>query len=215
MGLEARCQAKFGKETGVGMAYLETADVRFSGDFKRRVLLAGVHTLEARNGWLRLHGPDGVLALQLGAAAEKWLDRIRNPKSLIDKLGLKPEQRIAVLGVRDDAFDTLLAERGLTADRKLGKAPYDVILFGADSPADLDALPRCRAALAERGAIWIIYPKGRTDFKESDVLKIARGAGLVDTKVVSFSATHTGLRWVAPVVKRAATSTKAKKNAKR
>jgi len=215
MGLEAQCNAKFGKETGVGMAYLETADVRFSGDFKRRVRLAGVHKLEARDGWLRLHGPEGVLELQLGAAAEKWLDRIRNPKSLIDKIGLKPDQRIAVLGVREDAFDALLAERGLRADLKLGKTPYDVILLGADTPTDLDALPRCQAALAERGAIWIIYPKGRSDFKKSDVFRIARGAGLVDTKVVSFSATHTGLRWTVPTEKRAAPKATSKKNAKR
>jgi len=49
------------------------------------------------------------------------------------------------------------------------------------------------------GAIWIVYPKGRTEITENDVLSTGRVVGLKDVKVCSFSATHTALKFVIPV----------------
>ena len=36
---------------------------------------------------LQIEWPDGTLRLDLGPAAPKWLDKIRNPRGRIDKLG--------------------------------------------------------------------------------------------------------------------------------
>ena len=33
----------------------------------------------------------GEATFELGPKAERWAERIRNPKSLLDKLGVKPE----------------------------------------------------------------------------------------------------------------------------
>ena len=52
------------------------------------------------------------------------------------------------------------------------------------------------------GALWIVYPKGVPEIREMDVLLAGREAGLKDTKVASFSATHTALRFVIPIAKR-------------
>ena len=49
----------------------------------------------------------------------------------------------------------------------------------------------------------MVSPKGKGALvKDTDVMAAAREAGLVDTKVVSFSDTHTALKLVIPVAKR-------------
>jgi len=48
----------------------------------------------------------------------------------------------------------------------------------------------------------VIYPKGGPAIREIEVLEAGRAAGLKDVKVASFSATHTGLKFVLPVSKR-------------
>jgi hypothetical protein len=50
--------------------------------------------------------------------------------------------------------------------------------------------------------LWIVYPKGKSEIREIDVLAAGKAAGLVDVKVVAFSATHTALKFVRPKAKR-------------
>ena len=50
--------------------------------------------------------------------------------------------------------------------------------------------------------MWVVYPKGRTDPSEVDVLEAGKAAGLVDVKVARFSETHTALKFVIPVARR-------------
>ncbi len=71
-----------------------------------------------------------------------------------------------------------------------------MILFGAESVADLRRVESCRELLAPAGGLWIIYPKGRKDIAEKNVMEVGLATGMVDNKVISFSATHTGLRFV-------------------
>ena len=55
--------------------------------------------------------------------------------------------------------------------------------------------------LKPKAALWIVYPKGRPEIREIDVLTAGRAAGLKDIKVVRFSETDTALKFVAPVTK--------------
>jgi len=50
--------------------------------------------------------------------------------------------------------------------------------------------------------LWVVYPKGRKEITEGDVLGAGRKAGLKDVKVVGFSLTHTALKFVIPVERR-------------
>ena len=54
------------------------------------------------------------------------------------------------------------------------------------------------ARVCERGAMWIVYPKGIRAVTQNDVLAAGRALGLLDVKVISFSAARTALRFVAP-----------------
>jgi Protein of unknown function (DUF3052) len=127
-------------------------------------------------------------------------ERDYSHRSLVDKLGIKPGMRVAFAGVRDDDLQRDVAARGaeITDDATAG-----VVLLGVDSASDLDE----RIAAAWRrvqptGAVWVVYPKGVRSVTENDVLGAGRAAGLLDVKVVSFSPTHTALRFVAPRAKR-------------
>ncbi len=124
-------------------------------------------------------------------------------KSLLDKLGVRPDSRVAVLGVRDDTFRQQLKNR--TADVSEGRLrkDLDLIFFAADSRVELAKLERLKGSLKPNGAIWVVSLKGKqARLKDVDVIDAAIRAGLVDTKVVSFSDTHTALKLVIPVARR-------------
>jgi hypothetical protein len=124
---------------------------------------------------------------------------------LIDKLGVKPGARVAIVGKVDPggSFRALLAER--TPDVTDGDPlpDTDVILLAADSEAELSGLPDLRRRIRPNGAIWVISRKGRAaTIRYADILEAAQASGLVDNKVASFSDTHTALRLVIPVALR-------------
>jgi hypothetical protein len=121
---------------------------------------------------------------------------------LIDKLGVKREQRVAVLGVEDAEFLKDLADR--VPKYSAGKLCKDanLIFFSAEAIADLSHLKSLSRSMQRSGAIWVVYPKGQKHIREIDVINAGKNAGLVDNKVCSFSVTHTALRFVIPVARR-------------
>ena len=127
-------------------------------------------------------------------AAPSWADAILNPKGRLDKLGVKSGQRVAVLNLNDAAFNAELAGRiGTPVDGD----DLDILFCGADSPGELAAIGDLIPRLAERGAIWVVSRKGAAaGVKDVDVFAATRPLGLVDTKVCSFSDSHTALRFV-------------------
>lgn len=62
--------------------------------------------------------------------------------------------------------------------------------------AQLRKIENYRELLAVAGGLWVIYPKGRKDVTEAQMRAAGLANGMVDNKVISFSATHTGLRFV-------------------
>jgi Protein of unknown function (DUF3052) len=77
-----------------------------------------------------------------------------------------------------------------------------LVFFGADSKEALKHLSKLEPVIKRNGVIWVIAPKGQQHIKESDALAAGASAGLVDTKVVSFSDTHTAHKFVIPVGRR-------------
>ena len=201
MGAEARCVGHFNQRSSEGKALLETDFLLFRGDFRVKVPFKGIHSLTAADGRLSVGFDEGTLRLDLGAAAEKWMRKIQNPPSLMDKLGVKPGAVVSVIGIRDEAF--LIALQALAPDwKKLNKKPSDFIFLGIESPDDLGQIAKAEAQLAPAGALWVVWPKGQMHITQSHVMAAGKAVGLVDTKTVSFSVTHTALKWVIPVARR-------------
>jgi hypothetical protein len=74
-----------------------------------------------------------------------------------------------------------------------------VIFFGAETRDALRKIHLLRARLVDTGVLWIVRPKGSKAISEADVFDALRTAGLVDTKVVAFSKTHTAHKAMIPV----------------
>jgi hypothetical protein len=50
MGLEVTCEARFGKQRGVGKAHLDPEHLDFRGDFRLRIPVKSVTVVEAKRG---------------------------------------------------------------------------------------------------------------------------------------------------------------------
>jgi hypothetical protein len=74
-----------------------------------------------------------------------------------------------------------------------------VVFVGVDSEDQLDRIERSLDALAERGAIWVVHPKGRNGVADTTIFAKAKSLGLTYTKVARVSETHTAEKLVRPV----------------
>jgi hypothetical protein len=193
LGREAKVQAQFDGLLEMGRLQWEAPELIFRGatrEIWRGPQLVGI----------RAEGDDLVLAdgarFTLGDAfqAENWLKAITNPPSRLDKLGVKPHHRVALIGIEDPGFAKELAERVEVADDD--EDQLDLIFTAIDDPEDFDLLPQLARLLGEKGAIWVVFRKGKNaGVKDTDVMKAARSFGLIDTKVCSFSDKRTALRF--------------------
>ncbi len=190
------------REVFEGKAHLDSDRVTFRGGARLDLPFSQLRSAKvAPGGELVLTHAGGVATLGLGdrATAEKWALKIRYPKSLIDKLGVKPESHVVVLGVTDPEFSRQLRERLARPAGSRLVAGVNVIFFAADSAGELGRLASLKRHLQPDGAIWVVSLKGAAArIKDTEVMAAARAAGLVDNKVCGFSPTHTALRLVIP-----------------
>jgi len=204
VGNEANCAASLGKQKARGRALLETSVLIFRGDggLRLKIPLSSVKSATAVKGELRLEVPEGLAVFALGAKAEKWCEKILHPKTRSEKLGVKVDELVCVLGNFDDEFLAELGScTGTVSSGKVVGAP-DWIFLAVNSAKELAQVAKLARNLKDRAALWIVYPKGQKQITEGDVLAAGRKTGLKDVKVVGFSPTHTALKFVLPVEKR-------------
>ena len=207
MGREASCRVEFNEAVAEGKALLETDELVFrpglrgvpgsTGAFKLRIRFTEMTSVEAVDGRLEVTFPDGTARFELEAPSEaaRWAERIKNPRTLMDKLGVKPGARVAVLGVDDERFWSALSAR---TGEIVDQGPADVVVWGVDEAGDLPALGEMEDWIQPDGAIWAVWRKARRELTENHVREAALAAGLVDVKVARFSDTHSALKLVVP-----------------
>jgi hypothetical protein len=122
---------------------------------------------------------------------------VPSTRPLLDKLGVKPGAKVAVVHLDDARFISLLRERTSAIVKGRPSAPCDLVFFGAEEPSDLKRLKDLKTWIEPNGAIWVVRPKGgRSALRETDVIDAGLAAGLVDNKIASFSETHGAMRLV-------------------
>jgi hypothetical protein len=186
MGQEIKCRVEFGKEKSEGKALLETSEVLFRGGFRLKIPFQSITAMEAAGGKLKIQFTEGSAVFHLGTAAEKWADKIRNPPSRLDKLGVKNGTKVHLINKHDDDFRRELSERGAV----LEKSKPDLVFLSVKNKDQLVELAYLTAT-----PVWVIYPKGIQAVTENDVIKAGRSVGFADIKVAAFSATHTALKF--------------------
>ena len=205
MGNEANCAASLGKQKGRGKALLETAELIFRSEdeaLRLKIPFSSIKSAKAVNGELRLEIPEGLAVFALGANAEKWCEKILHPKSRMEKLGVKRDASVSVIGEFDaDFLGELRANTKNISNGNLSDGAA-WIFFSAASSKELSQIAKLGKSLKGEAALWVVYPKGQTQITENDVLASGRKAGLKDVKVVGFSPTHTALKFVIPLDRR-------------
>jgi hypothetical protein len=186
MGQELQCRVDFGQQSSTGKALLESAEIVFRGAFRLKIPWTSITGLEVSAGKLSIEYPGGPAVFHLGKAAEKWAERIRNPPSRLDKLGVKTGTKVHLIGRHDDDFRRELTARGAV----VSKSEPDLLFLAVKTKDELVEL-----AYLSTAPVWIIYPKGIKMVTENDVIAAGRAAGFVDVKVCAFSATHTALKF--------------------
>ena len=145
-------------------------------------------------------------------AAWRGSAKIRNPPTLLDKLGVKAGQDVGTIGLTDlDLLAMLRAQTTVTEyppvvagapTSEMAGAELDLVFVQVSSLADLVSLATLREWIVQNGAVWVLHPKGRADLKDTDVMAAGKVDGLVDNKVARVSETLSALRFVIPKAKR-------------
>jgi len=122
-------------------------------------------------------------------------------KPLVQKLGIKPEMRIAIVNA-PRGYGRVLGKLPSRVTRKASAVgPLDFVQFFTTERRELQrrfaALAR---ALAPAGMLWISWPKKSsgvtTDLTEDVIRAIGLAHGLVDVKVAAVDEVWSGLKFV-------------------
>ena len=202
MGSELFCTVRSGSKTASGKALLETNEIVFRGDFRLKIPFPSLKSVDVGDGELHLGWDGGSAVFELGQQAEKWAHKILHPKSTSEKLGIKPGLVISAVAMGDESFLKGVCKSSKLFSVSRGLKDSDLIFFGAKKAEELARVARLAPLLATAGALWIVYPKGKREITELQVLASGKTTGLVDVKVVSFSPTHTALKFVRPKASR-------------
>jgi hypothetical protein len=206
MGQEVACAMRRGKQRLQGRALLETTEVIFrpaNGGARLKIAFSTLKSVRAIDGELRLETADGVTTFELGPAAEKWCQKILHPKTRAEKLGVKAGVSVSLLGEFDAEFLQELCSATKSISNEKLDARSELIFLSAESSKPLASdVAKVANSIHGATALWIVYPKGKKEITENDVLTAGRKAGLKDVKVVGLSPTHTALKFVLPLSKR-------------
>jgi len=122
-------------------------------------------------------------------------------RSLLDKLGIKPGNRVYLGNMPGDYLSLLGAlPAGVRVVKSLAE-PCDFIQFFVKEKTKLEAdFPRLKKGLTPDGSLWISWPKAAskvpTDLNENIARDIGLRAGLVDVKVCAVDEVWSGLKFV-------------------
>jgi hypothetical protein len=203
MGNEVIGAVHAGKERHEGKILLETSEIIFRGaDFRLKIAFAEMREVAAADGELRVKSKSGTTVFEVGAAAENWREKILHPKTRAQKLGVKAGSQVRLDGEFDADFVKELKKSKSTIIPGGGSGPAEITFLAAGAKSSLAVIAKSTKKMKNAQALWVVYPKGKKDITEIDVISAGRKAGLKDVKVVGFSATHTALKFVLPIEKR-------------
>ena len=124
-----------------------------------------------------------------------------SPRSLVDKLGIKPGMRIAIVGAPRGFRTTLggLPDGVAVTSALRGVLPF-IHCFVKQRSLFERRFVSLKRALAQDGALWVSWPKQSsgvaTDLTEDVVREVALAGGLVDVKVCAVDDVWSGLKLV-------------------
>jgi hypothetical protein len=214
VGQELKTTLRFDGRILEGVALLEGDSLVFRDTARATTItlkFSEIFKAEANAGWLDLQTGRGLLLFELGPKAEIWAEKIKNPKALVDKLGVDAQKKVAIVGKLDADLRADLDATGAKVAKSARGKDFDVVFVAAATKKDLEKLPSVREMIKDDGGIWIVYPKnagakgakdGSAGPTEREVLTAGRTLSLTDNKVAKVDDVLTAVRFVIPVAQR-------------
>ncbi len=193
MGLEAKCVGRINGHESEGKAHCGDGELELRGDSKIRWKWSNLSSVEVHEGKLEVRSGDEYAELVLGDQAEKWRYAILNPKSRMDKFGLKPGMKYQLWGDFDGEFPG--EARAIAGDTSTA-SEANCVFVRLHGEEDLPKLIDARQSIAQNGMVWAIWIKGRKEFGETRVREYGLANGLVDVKIASVSPTLTSMKFM-------------------
>lgn len=187
-GQKVNCKADFASD-----------HVTFSGGRRGEVPYSKVEVLGTAKGILRLRVDGALMDFPLGAKVDRIAAKVRKPPTLMEKLGVHSGLSVAVVNITAKAFTAELEK--VAPDAHLGEPgrPVDLVFLGVRGRDELGRIAGIVDRVKPDGGLWVVYPKGRRDLRETDVLMAGRDAGLKDIKVARVSTDLTASKFVWPL----------------
>lgn len=202
MGREALIEYTSGRERAQVKAHLDSFTLELTGEKKLKLPLSSVKSATVDGDLLKIVAEGARFTLKLGAKdAASWAKKILNPPTLADKLGVKPGVTLALIGelvpeIAEAAASAAKVTRVATLSAaKAALAAADVATLTLEPATCEKQIAAAAKALAGKTALWLVYRKGMKP-NGDDVIRLARAAGLKDTKVARISETHAALRFI-------------------
>ncbi len=203
MGQEVKTTLRFDGRILEGTALLETDSLIFRGqNVSLTVKFSEMFSVEASSGWLDMKTSRGLLLLELGPKAEAWAEKIKNPKALVEKLGVDATKKVAIVGKLDAEVRADIEGTGAKVAKRATGKDFDIVFVAASKKEDLEKLAEYKTMIKDDGAIWIVYPKGQEALRERDVIIAGRTLQLTDNKVAKVSEILTATKFVIPASQR-------------
>lgn len=202
MGREATIEYAAGATRARVKAHLDSFALELSGEKKLKLPLSAVKSATVEGDCLKITAEGARFTLKLGAKdAAAWAKKILNPPSLADKLGVKPGVSVALVGelipeITEAATAAAKVQRIATLSAaKTALATAAIATLTLEPASAEKQIAAAAKALGPATALWLVYRKGVKP-NGDDIIRIARAAGLKDTKVARISETHAGLRFI-------------------
>ncbi len=123
-----------------------------------------------------------------------------HPRTVAEKMGIKPGWRTHVVGAPTGVLDTLGLPALDMVDERIGEFDY-VHLFVKTQAGMRKVFPTLTSHLAAGGKLWLSWPKGRklgSDLSLPKVIEIGYDCGLVESTCLRIDGTWSGLRFTHP-----------------
>jgi hypothetical protein len=128
-------------------------------------------------------------------------------RSLVDKLGIKPNSSVSIIHAPAGFDDTLgPLPQGVITSAKPARDSDFIHAFFVESKTLDNEFPNLKKAIKPGGMLWISWPKKASkmtiDLSEDAVRKIGLKYGLVDVKVCAVDEVWSGLKFMYRVADR-------------
>ncbi len=194
MGLEIKTVAVKGAKKFSGKLHLDSRELKFSSpEFKWSIPLGdGIKAIAKKTKLIVSKGRDKV-TFEIGERPERWVDKILNPPSRLDKLGVKPGMKCWLSKGFESEFKTELKSQEAKITRQIDNC--DLAFFSIDDRKNFGSLLECCDAMPGATNIWVVYPKGSNAITQGEVMGTLKKAGFGPSKTASFDEQLSSMRY--------------------